>query len=498
MPFVQEHGDKGSIFEARDVDDLRQAARLCHDNDIPIVMRGEGSGYTGGAYNFGSGLVVDTTKMNRVLDVDSSKGLITVEAGISIDDAREVALGLGWDLKQYPTGKIGHTATIGGFLQTTTRGIGSLQHGSTLDFGNIVSMRVVPISKDADAVTLDGVLDHEQVIGSLRSLGTSAIISEITLALAPSQYWVDMAVSFSSTKKAFEFALKSQSMNSVTTREFAVFPSSMLTTTLNHGERKHHLHFMRNTIPEASHTSDHVPLKEETEDLMTMPTSAKETEDVVILSVNEASLPFLNHVVRQSGGHTIYLEHARGGFGWLESTTWQQACTRLSRYYSDALYCHYEMDLGPIDPSCIDRSIHQMQQVDGVIRDSVREQLKLKQWASVDSPFVDECMLLQDNILHRPAWFTEFTKRSDGKLGLVGFTNFRIQQKNFDQLSDRLSRICSGLKQLQSKGVIESFVNPHAYTTQDVFMDTSADLHRLQETTKARFDPKRLLNPRTF
>lgn len=523
-PFNAEHNRKASVIEVQTPDDILAAARVCSEGSIPMVVRGEGTGYTAGSYNFSSGVVLDTVQMNRVVDLDASKGTMTVQSGITVEDAREVALTAGWDLRHYPTAASVRSATIGGFLQVADYGLGSIRYGRTTDIGNIVNMEVVPIVDSPTRVQLDGADDRDALLGCLRTLGTSAIVSEVTLALAPSQFWVDAGITFPTFAQALEFSMKAQATPGFDLRECAVFPSSMLTSTLNQGERKQNINFFRNKVPMKDHITGE-SLSEEDAKLwpkperqtFMFPSHAEETEAVVLMSINEAAIPFLNLQARETGGHTVYLEHNRNGFGWIDAVTWQQAAHRLSKYYNDQMFSHYELDLGSVSLGNLDKVEKNMEAVSDVIRGSIlqkSEDLETYQ-QSIDwkplivetregiiknensEKWIDETELLSKDIRHRPAWFVEMIRRPDGTPGMIAQVNWRTQADNLAQMGARITHITAGLRDLHQSGVIESFMDPHHVDPRRIFIDPlGSRTAKLAYAAKLRFDPKGLLNPR--
>src|SRR5262245_4926593 len=56
--------------------------RLCRDARIPVVPRGSGTGLIGGAMAPAGGVMVSTTRMNRILDVDVPNRCATVQPGV--------------------------------------------------------------------------------------------------------------------------------------------------------------------------------------------------------------------------------------------------------------------------------------------------------------------------------------------------------------------------------------------------------------------------------
>ena len=50
--------------------EISAIARLCHDMRVPLVVRGSGTGYTGGAVPVEGGVVVSVERLNRILEID--------------------------------------------------------------------------------------------------------------------------------------------------------------------------------------------------------------------------------------------------------------------------------------------------------------------------------------------------------------------------------------------------------------------------------------------
>ena len=78
--------------------EVAAAVRVCRDHGRPFVPRGSGTGLAGGATPAGEvpPVVIVTTKMNRILEVDPDQRLAWVQPGVlNLDLSRAVArLGL--------------------------------------------------------------------------------------------------------------------------------------------------------------------------------------------------------------------------------------------------------------------------------------------------------------------------------------------------------------------------------------------------------------------
>lgn len=105
---------------------------------IPVTARGMGTDQTGAA--LGSGIMVTLpAHMNKVVEFDSKTGVITAEAGITLDKLQQVLQTHGRFLP--PISSVNKYATLGGAVSNNDRGRSSYKYGPMLEF--VRSMRVV-------------------------------------------------------------------------------------------------------------------------------------------------------------------------------------------------------------------------------------------------------------------------------------------------------------------------------------------------------------------
>ncbi len=57
-------------------------ARHCNENELPLTVRGAGTGLSGGALPVHGGVVLSMEKMNRILDIDEENFQATIEPGV--------------------------------------------------------------------------------------------------------------------------------------------------------------------------------------------------------------------------------------------------------------------------------------------------------------------------------------------------------------------------------------------------------------------------------
>ena len=103
--------------------------RIAARHDRPFVARGSGTGLAGGATPVDDPLVIVTTRLNRVLEVDADERFAWVEPGVlNLDLSREVAhLGLHYA----PDPSSQQACTIGGNVATNAGGPHCLASGVT-------------------------------------------------------------------------------------------------------------------------------------------------------------------------------------------------------------------------------------------------------------------------------------------------------------------------------------------------------------------------------
>lgn len=168
-----------------DGDQLAAAVKVCAAHGRPFLPRGSGTGLAGGATPAGDvpPVVIVTTRMNRILEVDAEQRLAWVEPGVlNLDLSRAVAH-LGLHFAPDPSSQ--QSCTIGGNLANNSGGPHCLLYGVTN--GHILAMEVV--LPDGSVVLLGGI-DPEPPGFDLRgafvgSEGTMGIASRIAVRLTP-------------------------------------------------------------------------------------------------------------------------------------------------------------------------------------------------------------------------------------------------------------------------------------------------------------------------
>jgi FAD/FMN-containing dehydrogenase/Fe-S oxidoreductase len=131
-----------AVVFAESVDDIEAVLAVCRQQDVPLTMRGAGTSVAGNAV--GTGVVLDTTRLNRILDFDPDTRLARVQPGVVLDQLQQVASAHG--LRFGPDPSTHSRCTIGGMIGNNACGARALAYGRTSD--NVHSLDVVTGSGD--------------------------------------------------------------------------------------------------------------------------------------------------------------------------------------------------------------------------------------------------------------------------------------------------------------------------------------------------------------
>ncbi len=159
---------------------VRRAARF----RVPITGRGAGYGYVGGCVPMAGGMVLNLSRMRRILEIDKADGIARVEAGVITRELQQRVKKLGLFYPPDPA-SLSHS-TLGGNIATNAGGPRCLKYGVTRNY--VLGLTVV--MPDGKVVRTGGRTIKNKVGFDFTSLFTGSegllgIITEATLRLLP-------------------------------------------------------------------------------------------------------------------------------------------------------------------------------------------------------------------------------------------------------------------------------------------------------------------------
>ncbi len=184
------HDELGGISGAPEVhikvlstEEVSKIMKYANENKIPVVVRGSGTGLVGASVAIYGGIMLDTTAMNKILELDEENLTVTVQPGVLL---MELAAFAEENDFLYPPDPGEKSATIGGNISTNAGGMRAVKYGVTRDYVRGLTA-VLPTG---EIVNLGGKVVKNSSGYSLKDLlvgseGTLAVITEAILKLVP-------------------------------------------------------------------------------------------------------------------------------------------------------------------------------------------------------------------------------------------------------------------------------------------------------------------------
>jgi len=191
------------LVRVRNTQQVSAVMGYAYEHNIPVTVRGSGTGLVGAAVPLHGGILLETTKMNRILALDPNNLTVTVQPGVLL---MELAAFAEENDFLYPPDPGEKSATIGGNISTNAGGMRAVKYGVTRDYVRALTV-VLPNGEiqtfgAAVAKNSSGYSLKDLIIGSE---GTLAIICEAVLKLVPlPKVSVSLLVPFPDMKTAIE------------------------------------------------------------------------------------------------------------------------------------------------------------------------------------------------------------------------------------------------------------------------------------------------------
>src|SRR5215217_6686439 len=171
----------GLVVLAESTADVAAVVRACNDAGVPFVARGSGTGLSGGALPHADGVLVVTSRMRTVLEVDRDGQRAVVEPGvINLQVTRAAAAG-GYYYAPDPSSQ--QVCSIGGNVAENSGGAHCLKYGFTTN--HVLGIELVTPS--GEVVELGGKAPDPpgyDLLGTVvGSEGTLGIATRVTVRL---------------------------------------------------------------------------------------------------------------------------------------------------------------------------------------------------------------------------------------------------------------------------------------------------------------------------
>jgi FAD/FMN-containing dehydrogenase len=210
-------------------------ARTCVKYKTSLTVRGAGTGNYGQCIPLEGGIILDTTKLNRIINLQP--GMAIVEPGVKMAAFDKQAREIGWELRMAPSTY--RTATIGGFIGGGSVGMGSINYGQISDRGNLRRVRLVTMEEKPQIIELKG----DEVQNVLHAYGTTGIITELEIPLAPAYPWLEAIVVFDDFMNAARFGQALSDSNGIVKKLVSIHAATVAS----------YLSALQNYLPSSKH-----------------------------------------------------------------------------------------------------------------------------------------------------------------------------------------------------------------------------------------------------
>ncbi len=119
--------------------EVSKIVKLAHKHRIPITARGAGTGLAGGAVPLQGGIVLDMSRMNKILDIDIRNLQVRVEPGLIHADLNRSLEPYGFFFPPDPGSS--EMCTLGGLIANRGSGMRSVKYGTVTDY--VLGLEVV-------------------------------------------------------------------------------------------------------------------------------------------------------------------------------------------------------------------------------------------------------------------------------------------------------------------------------------------------------------------
>jgi len=194
----------GAVVIPGNTDEIGQVVRICHENKLPLTVRGAGTNLSGGTIPEGTGIVMLTGRLNKILEINEADMYAVVQPGVVTADLAAAVEAKGLFYPPDPGSQA--VSTIGGNVAENAGGLRGLKYGVTKDYvmglrffdaqGNYVKTGSRTV-KCATGYNITGLM--------VGSEGTLGVLDEITLKLIPApQARKSMIAVYETIEKASE------------------------------------------------------------------------------------------------------------------------------------------------------------------------------------------------------------------------------------------------------------------------------------------------------
>ena len=163
-------------------EEVQKIVKIANKYKVPVICRGAGTNVVGACKTHSGGIILNFSKMNKILNISRENMTATVQSGVIVGDLQNEVEKLGLFYPPDPSNL--SVSTIGGSIALNSGGAKSFKYGTTKDY--VLNLKVVTASGEilqTGSQTIKNSTGYNLNTLFVGSEGTLGIVVEATLKL---------------------------------------------------------------------------------------------------------------------------------------------------------------------------------------------------------------------------------------------------------------------------------------------------------------------------
>ena len=168
----------------KDTSEIQQLMYLANSHQIPVTVRGAGTGLAGGSLPVKGGILISMELMNKIIDIDTENLQVTTEPGVITEHLQQSVEAFNLYYPPDPSSK--GISYIGGNISTNAGGPRAVKYGVVKDY--VLNLEVILPNGETTwtgSNTLKNSTGYNLTQLLVGSEGTLGIVTKIVLRLIP-------------------------------------------------------------------------------------------------------------------------------------------------------------------------------------------------------------------------------------------------------------------------------------------------------------------------
>lgn len=173
-----------AVVFVQNAEEIQQIVLCAQKHKTPIICRGAGTNVVGACKVEHGGIILNFSKMNKIIEINSENMTATVQPGVVLGDFQQQVEELGLFYPPDPSNL--KVSTIGGSIAQASGGAKTFKYGSTKDY--VLALEIVTADGKilkTGSNTVKNATGYNLSSLFIGSEGTLGIITEATLKLIP-------------------------------------------------------------------------------------------------------------------------------------------------------------------------------------------------------------------------------------------------------------------------------------------------------------------------